>query len=411
MNEEITVKSQGSVTTTVADLIASVPAASSAGLIFGDRRVVDFFSVLASTLSRSAVGRAYPELGALGFFLRRASLRRYLSQSGNRSDVLRVPRGLTLHISPSNVTTMYVYSWAMSALAGNTNVVRLPSAVGRNNEVLLEAIGESIEQADPVVGATQRLISYPRDDNKTTAALSSACQVRVIWGGDETIRHIRHFPLQPGAKELTFPDRSSFSVLSARAWQASGATARATLVTRFCNDAYWYGQAACSSPLTIFWIGERRVAEEASTEFFQALAGEVRGRMSTLQASEAIEKAVLVHGLAAVGLISKAEFYGNEVVMLDVAPAGSTLDQWSGIGSFGRVCLPSLSQVSRAVKPRHQTVTHFGFSDDELRHFAQELGSLGVDRIVPVGQALNFDSVWDGCDLLCEFSRLRQLRF
>jgi len=34
----------------------------------------------------------------------------------------------------------------------------------------------------------------------------------------------------------------------------------------------------------------------------------------------------------------------------------------------------------------------------------------GVDRMVPIGDALAFDDVWDGFDLLGEFSRLVALR-
>ena len=35
-----------------------------------------------------------------------------------------VPRGLALHITPANVDTMFLYSFAVSLLAGNLNVVR-----------------------------------------------------------------------------------------------------------------------------------------------------------------------------------------------------------------------------------------------------------------------------------------------
>jgi hypothetical protein len=37
---------------------------------------------------------------------------------------------------------------------------------------------------------------------------------------------------------------------------------------------------------------------------------------------------------------------------------------------------------------------------------AAELSGRGVDRIVPFGSALTFSAIWDGYDLLAEFSRL-----
>jgi hypothetical protein len=55
---------------------------------------------------------------------------------------------------------------------------------------------------------------------------------------------------------------------------------------------------------------------------------------------------------------------------------------------------------------KDQTVSQFGFSRDELIELAAELSGRGVDRIVPFGSALTFSAIWDGYDLLAEFSRL-----
>src|SRR5229473_1854189 len=53
--------------------------------------------------------------------------RRLLTPGGVR----RFPRGLVFHVPPANVDTIFVYSWALSALAGNRNVVRIsPRAAG-----------------------------------------------------------------------------------------------------------------------------------------------------------------------------------------------------------------------------------------------------------------------------------------
>ena len=41
-----------------------------------------------------------------------------------------------------------------------------------------------------------------------------------------------------------------------------------------------------------------------------------------------------------------------------------------------------------------------------LDELCVELAGRGVDRIVPFGSALSFSAVWDGYDLLAEFSRL-----
>ena len=57
------------------------------------------------------------------------------------------------------------------------------------------------------------------------------------------------------------------------------------------------------------------------------------------------------------------------------------------------------------VTPADQTVTHFGFTPAELREFAASAGAAGLDRIVPVGEALDFSPDWDGYSLLRDFVR------
>jgi hypothetical protein len=50
-------------------------------------------------------------------------------------------------------------------------------------------------------------------------------------------------------------------------------------------------------------------------------------------------------------------------------------------------------------------LVHFGIPAEVLVSFAKTLNGRGFDRVVPIGQALAFDNVWDGHDLLGAFSR------
>ena len=58
------------------------------------------------------------------------------------------------------------------------------------------------------------------------------------------------------------------------------------------------------------------------------------------------------------------------------------------------------------IERKDQTFSQFGFGQDELTAFATALGGRGIDRIVPFGAALSFATIWDGYDLLHEFTRL-----
>ena len=53
-----------------------------------------------------------------------------------------------------------------------------------------------------------------------------------------------------------------------------------------------------------------------------------------------------------------------------------------------------------------QTITYFGFSKNFLiKYFGKKNLNKGIDRVVPIGQALNIDLIWDGYDLTKILSR------
>ncbi|MEW9546828.1 acyl-CoA reductase [Nonomuraea sp. NPDC050783] len=375
-----------------------------AGLEVGDERVRGFLAALGKRLLRPTLARRYPELGSLGFFLRPSELARTVDAlAGAR---VRVPRGLVFHVPPANVDTVFVYSWALSALMGNRNVVRLSPRAGAVADVIVETLREALAEADPVVGETQRIVSYDRSREAVTSALSAACDLRVVWGGDRTVREVRRHPLAPHARDLAFPDRSSFAVVRAAAWSCAPRDARVTVAEGFVNDTYWFDQAACSSPRTVFWVGAEGDCETARADFTDHVTRVLGRRGWGGDAGMAVEKRVATYGLAADGVAESVEFRGNALANVTLADGVPLPRRWLGAGTFVHCRIGALAELAAVVERRDQTMTHFGFGREELEELARRLGGRGVDRMVPVGSALSFDRVWDGVDLPVEFTRL-----
>ncbi|MEU4238756.1 acyl-CoA reductase [Actinoplanes sp. NPDC026619] len=371
-------------------------------LTVGDPRVLDFLAKVARKLLAPAVARRHPELGSLGFFLRPAELNRAVARM-QRDDAIVFPRGNVFHVPPANVDTIFVYSWALSALAGNHNVVRISERSAAAADTILEALNAVLADADPVIGRTQRMITYGRD-NAVTAALSQWCDLRVIWGGDAAVEAIRKNPLRPSARDLTFPDRTSWAALSAAGWRAATPAAKRDAVVGFSNDAYWFDQAACSSPRTVFLVGTD--TDDVRAEFVELLLEVVDQRGWAVDAAMAVEKRVNAYGMAATGAISAMEFPANSVTAMSLTAVPDAPRRWIGAGAFPFAEVRSLIDLVPAMNRQDQTFSHFGFAHDELREFALALGGRGVDRIVPFGQALTFSAIWDGYDLPSEFTRL-----
>lgn len=55
--------------------------------------------------------------------------------------------------------------------------------------------------------------------------------------------------------------------------------------------------------------------------------------------------------------------------------------------------------------PKVQTVSYFGLSQDDKNELMKLAYGEGIDRIVKVGNALNFHYIWDGYNLFQELSR------
>ncbi|MFG1644296.1 acyl-CoA reductase [Amycolatopsis sp. NPDC049252] len=394
----------------VSDLVSELRASPPGGrLRVGDPRVVEFITKFARKLLAPATARRFPELASLGFFLRKGEITKALSTLDTTGGALRFPRGLVFHVPPANVDTIFVYSWALSALAGNHNVVRVSSRSAGAAEAVLEALNAALSEVDAdtaaAITATQRMVTYDRSD-EVSGALSLAADLRVIWGGDGSVAALRKYPLAPHARDLTFPDRSSFAVASVAGWQRASEAERAAAAEGFYNDSYWFDQAACSSPRAVFWVGDADGARVAGQEFRTLLAEVLVAKQHVTEPAMAVQKRVSAYGAAVDGLVKEIAFEGNGLATLELTDAAIMPREWLGAGTFANAHVGSLSDLVPIVLRKDQTVGQFGFTTEELTAFAYELAGRGVDRIVPFGSALTFSAVWDGYDLLAEFSRL-----
>ena len=65
----------------------------------------------------------------------------------------------------------------------------------------------------------------------------------------------------------------------------------------------------------------------------------------------------------------------------------------------------SVCDIKSAVDAADQTIAHFGLEASEITNLLETLLSSGIDRIVDIGSALEFDHLWDGRDLIADFSK------
>lgn len=365
-----------------------------------------------ATLSRGLLGhpalRAHPQLMALGYWLRPVAIKRLQEHfsAGDKPGHIRVPRGLVFHLPPANVDTLFVYSWLLSLLVGNSNLIRLSAHTTPAGEILLDQLERAF--ADTDLGARNMIVSYERNDRVTTA-LSAEVDLRCVWGGDDKVAHVRRLPLPPHAAEIVFPDRFSMSAIRSRAFLELDDASRHALLEKFFNDVFWFNQMGCASPRLVAWVGPDACARDAAAAFFAGLREVVRAKGYRVELGVALEKTTSAYRAILDLPIERYDVYDNELSVLALERLTDCRDHVFGAGTLMQVAVPDLFALGDFVRRKDQTLTQFGFSPPELSALVHELGGRGIDRIVPIGKALEFHHVWDGIDLMDQFTRLVQL--
>jgi hypothetical protein len=382
-----------------------------AGGAFSDLRRAFCDDVSRAILRRPGV-RAQPELVALAFFLRRAAVTQLARDFAEleRATRLRAPLGLAFHVAPTNVDTVFAYSLLLSLLAGNRNVVRLSRNAGPEALLLVGIIGEVLERAEYApLRAETAVVSYGHEAEPTAAA-SAAADVRVIWGGDETVATIRAVPLRPGAREVTFPDRFSFAAVDAVGYGRAPADERRGAARGLFVDAYPFDQRGCSSPRMVVFVGSAGDARAAADALFADLAEEIAERGYALDTSAVLAKETFAYGAVVDRPVEDLARLGNELTVLRLAGLRDFDRTHPGAGLFFEAAVDDLSALAGFVTTKDQTLSCFGFAGGDLERFARTLGGRGLDRIVPFGEALAFSRYWDGHDMLADLTRAVDVR-
>jgi hypothetical protein len=366
---------------------------------------VEFVSALSNLILRGTRFRQLPELIAFGYQMRRKAvegLRPTLAPASARG--LIRGRGLALHFAPANVDTIFLYSLLLSLLAGNANIVRLSSKGGPQVELMVDAIRSLLSEPEhePIRDRIV-LVRYPHDQ-EITDRLAARCDLRVIWGGDVGVSAIRRSPLPFLAREVVFPDRWSMAVLDAEAFQAAENSNE--IARLLVNDSYWFGQMACSSPRMIVWRGGVEACRGAASTLFAHMSAHAAAFAADMKAIDYVNKRVF-EDTAAIDLGGTIYPTGTTLVSVVDVDAGQLVlpEDHTGGGSFLHGRVDHLRDLAPLMTRKLQTVVSYGVAGNDWRDFLEQEQVAGVDRIVPVGSALDFAAVWDGMSLLREFTR------
>ena len=139
--------------------------------------------------------------------------------------------------------------------------------------------------------------------------------------------------------------------------------------------------------------------------FFQNLDKVIDKKAYRVEAGVAIDKLVFASEMLIDDVSQSVHWHRAEFVSLEAELDATVLDHAKGGGTLFFSRTDELKDVAKLARRDLQTISTFGFSQPDKIDLAVRLNGRGGYRIVPVGEALNFDSVWDGLDLMQHFSR------
>lgn len=357
-----------------------------------DESIITFVDDFSKRILKDKEAKNFPDVVTLGFWLRKSSVLQMKERFTKEDGCIHLGRGVVFHIAPSNVAVNYLYSMMSALLMGNANIVRVSSKEFPQVDILNRLLHESILEYKEF-SKYIALVKYERSQ-LINDYFSNHADVRVIWGGDQTIAELRKSPLKPRATEITFADRYSLAVIDSDSYMDEDAL---QIAQKFYNDTYLSDQNACTSPRVVIWTGGQ--IAEAKERFWNALWKLVSEKYS-FQPIMGVNKLTSAY-MAAVQLTDAKVIPvpDSRIVRIEVSELNDDLMQLRDNSGFffEYDCANIMDLVKLCDDVRVQTISMVG--NAEMLRDLVESGIRGIDRIVPVGSSMDFDLIWDGYDL------------
>lgn len=358
---------------------------------------VNFLAALSREILKDKRSRSNIDVMSYAYWIRKASIESTKEKHLDRKN--RIGRGVAFHVAPSNVPVNFAVSMTSSLLAGNATIIRVSNKKFEQVDIICQAMNRILNSEHKNIRNHLCLLRYEHSE-QITQELSNICDVRVIWGGNNTINTIRKASLPPRAIEMAFADRHSLAIINSNVYLKENSD---DVAKGFYTDTYYTDQNACSSPRLVVWVGDK--VEEARSLFWEKLHILVNSdyEMRPIQAVDKFTSlSMLGMGHNGANLVSK----DNMVMRVEVESLYPELmDYKNGGGYFFEYKAKSLDEVVPVLTKQCQTISVLGIKKQEILELVYKHGVRGVDRVVELGQTMGLEFIWDGFKMIETMSR------
>ncbi len=213
-----------------------------------------------------------------------------------RKQTRMVPLGILFHIAAGNAEGLPFYTVLEGMLAGNVNILKLPSMDDGLSVLLLHEI---VKEA-PLLAPYVCVLDVPSTNLKVMKQLGDMSDAIVVWGSDEAVRAVRSMA-DPATQIISWGHKLSFAYVTPEIFEDTEKDAYRRELYALARHICETKQLLCNSCQGIFIDTENEmlvrkaaerllaILEEVSQEFPAEAIG-IRGKISLALYNEELEE-------------------------------------------------------------------------------------------------------------------------
>ena len=314
-------------------------------------------------------------------------------------------RGLVCHWLAGNVQILGMFALVQSVISKNVNLLKVSSRDdGVFTDILNEFKGVSYtsESGHTITGddllKTISVVYFSRHAGNLGEEMSKQADVRIAWGGRESVETVSGYPARYDAETVIFGPKLSYSVIAKE--ELSSVQEAKKLARKVSVDVSVFDQTGCASPHNLY-IEE---GGEVSPEEFSNILGDSMSK-TELQIPKPLmspEQVSQIHSIRGVydfkGTVNGSETMSWTILLDDLDEIDKPV--------YSRVLfVHKVKNIMDSLKYIDENTQTIGIAAprEKALKFATEATRKGVMRLPFIGRMLNFEMPWDGIFL---FDRL-----
>ncbi len=314
-------------------------------------------------------------------------------------------RGLVCHWLAGNVQILGMFALVQSIISKNVNLLKVSS---RDDGVFTDILNEfkgvsyTTEDGNTILGddllKTISVVYFNHHSDKLGEEMSKQADVRIAWGGRESVETVSNYPSRFDAETVIFGPKLSFSVVAKE--ELSSIQEARKLARKISVDVSVFDQTGCASPHNLYVEEGGLVSPE---EFIDILGDSMQ--KTELQIPKPLmsqEQVSQIHSIRGVydfkGVVKGSDTMSWTLLLDDLDEIDKPV--------YSRVLfVHKVNSIFDSLKYIDENIQTVGVAapHEKALKYAIEATKRGVMRLPLIGRMLNFEMPWDGLFL---FDRL-----